>query len=216
MSKDVLVSPSVLSADFTRLGEEVSDICKAGCDYVHIDVMDGHFVPNITMGPCVVQSIAKIATKPLDIHLMVKNVPFFVDLFIPIKPAFISVHIEEVVHLHRLIWHIKDSGIGAGVVLNPHTNEQLLEYILADIDLVLLMSVNPGFGGQSFIPHTIEKLQNLKKMRDRLNPSCLIEIDGGVSDKNIAAIKSAGVDMVVAGSFIFNSQDYSKSIASLR
>lgn len=216
MSKDVLVSPSVLSADFTRLGEEVSDICKAGCDYVHIDVMDGHFVPNITMGPCVVQSIAKIATKPLDIHLMVKNVPFFVDLFIPIKPAFISVHIEEVVHLHRLIWHIKDSGIGVGVVLNPHTNEQLLEYILADIDLVLLMSVNPGFGGQSFIPHTIEKLQNLKKMRDRLNPSCLIEIDGGVSDKNIAALKSAGVDMVVAGSFIFNSQDYSKSIASLR
>ena len=216
MAKEVLVAPSVLSADFSCLGKEVESVCKAGCDYVHIDVMDGHFVPNLTMGPCVVESIAKIASKPLDIHLMVKNVPFFVDLFMPLKPAFLSVHIEEVTHLHRLIWHIKESGIKAGVVLNPYTSEQLLEYILPEIDLVLLMSVNPGFGGQSFIPLALEKLRNLKKMRDRLNPQCLLEIDGGVSDKNIEALKEAGIDMVVAGSFIFGSQDYAKSIAALK
>ncbi|MCH5313016.1 MAG: ribulose-phosphate 3-epimerase [Helicobacter sp.] len=212
----MLVAPSVLSADFSCLGKEVESVCKAGCDYVHIDVMDGHFVPNLTMGPCVVESIAKVASKPLDIHLMVKNVPFFVDLFMPLKPAFLSVHIEEVTHLHRLIWHIKESGIKAGVVLNPYTSEQLLEYILPEIDLVLLMSVNPGFGGQSFIPLALEKLRNLKKMRDRLNPQCLLEIDGGVSDKNIEALKEAGIDMVVAGSFIFGSQDYAKSIAALK
>lgn len=216
MAKEVLVAPSVLSADFSCLGKEVESVCKAGCDYVHIDVMDGHFVPNLTMGPCVVESIAKVASKPLDIHLMVKNVPFFVDLFMPLKPAFLSVHIEEVTHLHRLIWHIKESGIKAGVVLNPYTSEQLLEYILPEIDLVLLMSVNPGFGGQSFIPLALEKLRNLKKMRDRLNPQCLLEIDGGVSDKNIEALKEAGIDMVVAGSFIFGSQDYAKSIAALK
>ena len=216
MNKDILVAPSMLSADFAKLGQVVDDICKAGCDFVHIDVMDGHFVPNLTMGPMIVQSIAKSSSKPLDIHLMVKNVPFFVDLFLPLKPAFMSVHIEEVQHLHRLIWYIKESGVKAGVVLNPHTNEQSLEYILPDIDLVLLMSVNPGFGGQSFIPHSVKKLQNLKKMRDRLNPSCLLEIDGGVSDKNIDILKNAGIDIVVAGSFIFGSTDYAQAISALR
>lgn len=214
--KKILVAPSVLSADFSRLGEEVRAICDAGCDYVHIDVMDGHFVPNLTMGPMIVKSIAEASSKPLDIHLMVKNVPFFVELFAPLKPAFMSVHIEEVQHLHRTIWQIKDLGIKAGVVLNPHTNEQDLEYILPDIDLVLLMSVNPGFGGQSFIPSSLKKLKNLKQLRDRLNPNCLLEIDGGVSDKNIMDLKNAGIDMVVAGSYIFGSNDYRQAILSLR
>lgn len=216
MSKEVLVSPSVLSADFSRLGDEVRAICLAGCDYVHIDVMDGHFVPNLTMGPMVVQAIAKCANKPLDIHLMVENVPFFVDLFLPLKPAFLSVHIEEVKHLHRLTHHIRSHGIKAGVVLNPHTSERTLEYILPHIDLVLLMSVNPGFGGQSFIPQSIEKLRALKELRDKINPKCLLEIDGGVSNENIAMLKSAGIDMVVAGSYIFSSNNYAHAIASLR
>ena len=214
--KKILVAPSVLSADFSKLGEEVRAICDAECDYVHIDVMDGHFVPNLTMGPMIVKSIAKASSKPLDIHLMVKNVPFFVELFAPLKPAFMSVHIEEVQHLHRVIWQIKDLGIKAGVVLNPHTNEQDLEYILPDIDLVLLMSVNPGFGGQSFIPSSLKKLKNLKQLRDRLNPNCLLEIDGGVSDKNIMDLKNEGIDMVVAGSYIFGSNDYRQAILSLR
>ena len=215
-NKEILIAPSVLSADFSRLGEEVKNVCDAGCDYVHIDVMDGHFVPNLTMGPMIVKSIAKASSKPLDIHLMVKNVPFFVELFAPLKPAFMSVHIEEVQHLHRIIWQIKDLGIKAGVVLNPHTNEQDLEYILPDVDLVLLMSVDPGFGGQSFIPSSLKKLENLKNLRDRLNPNCILEIDGGVSDKNITALKNAGIDMVVAGSYIFGSNDYKQAIQSLR
>ncbi|CAM3338547.1 ribulose-phosphate 3-epimerase [Helicobacter labetoulli] len=215
-NKEILIAPSVLSADFSRLGEEVKNVCDAGCDYVHIDVMDGHFVPNLTMGPMIVKSIAKASSKPLDIHLMVKNVPFFVELFAPLKPAFMSVHIEEVQHLHRIIWQIKDLGIKAGVVLNPHTNEQDLEYILPDVDLVLLMSVDPGFSGQSFIPSSLKKLENLKNLRDRLNPNCILEIDGGVSDKNITALKNAGIDMVVAGSYIFGSNDYKQAIQSLR
>lgn len=215
-NKEILIAPSVLSADFSRLGEEVKNVCDAGCDYVHIDVMDGHFVPNLTMGPMIVKSIAKASSKPLDIHLMVKNVPFFVELFAPLKPAFMSVHIEEVQHLHRVIWQIKDLGIKAGVVLNPHTNEADLEYILPEVDLVLLMSVNPGFGGQSFIPSSLKKLENLKNLRDRLNPNCILEIDGGVSDKNITTLKNAGIDMVVAGSYIFGSNDYKQAIQSLR
>lgn len=214
--KSILVAPSVLSADFARLGEEVSAVCAAGCDYVHIDVMDGHFVPNLTMGPMVVESIARSASKPLDIHLMVENVPFFVELFLPLKPAFLSVHIEECKHLHRVVSRIKEAGVKAGVVLNPHTSERELTYILPHIDLVLLMSVNPGFGGQSFIAQSIEKLRALKALRDRLNPACLLEIDGGVSDTNIALLKEAGIDMVVAGSYIFGAPDYACAIDSLR
>ncbi|WP_034369959.1 ribulose-phosphate 3-epimerase [Helicobacter sp. MIT 05-5293] len=211
-----LVAPSILSADFLRLGEEIDAICKGECDYIHIDVMDGHFVPNLTLGPVVIEKLSSLTNKPLDIHLMVENVPFFVDLFLPLKPAILSVHIEEVKHLHRLIKHIQSCGTKAGVVLNPHTSEAALEYVLPEVDLVLLMSVNPGFGGQTFIPSTLQKLEKIVKMRDKLNPQCLIEVDGGVNDKNIAMLKEKGVDMVVAGSYIFNSKDYAKAIASLR
>lgn len=216
MDKQILVAPSMLSADFLTLGDEVRAICEAGCDYVHIDVMDGHFVPNLTMGPEIVRSIAKVSSKPLDIHLMVKNVEFFVELFAPLKPAFLSVHFEEVTHLHRQIRAIKDRGIQAGVVLNPHTSEKLLEYILPEVDLVLLMSVNPGFGGQKFLSSVLRKVQNLHVMRQALNLEFLIEVDGGVSDQNITLLKEAGVDMVVAGSYIFGSDNYSKAIKSLR
>ena len=211
----MLVAPSILSADFGKLNEEIKAICDAGCDYIHVDVMDGHFVPNLTIGPVVVESVAKVATKPLDIHLMVENNTFFVDLFAPLKPEFISFHIEEEKHPHRLIQKIKSLGIKAGIVLNPSTNPDVLEYLLEDLDLVLLMSVNPGFGGQKFIPSVIRKAEQLNEMRNRLNPNCIIEVDGGVNDKNVAALQDAGVDMVVAGSYVFKN-DYKKAIESLK
>ncbi|PAF43015.1 ribulose-phosphate 3-epimerase [Helicobacter sp. 11S03491-1] len=212
----MLVAPSILSADFLNLGSEVQAVCRAGCDYVHIDVMDGHFVPNLTIGPLVVQKVAQIASKPLDIHLMVENVSSFVDMFIPLNPEFISIHFEEEKHLHRMIAHIRNSNIRPSVVLNPHTSEEGLKYILEDIDMVLIMSVNPGFGGQQFIPNIYKKIQNIKNMIIQKNPNCLIEVDGGVNDKNIALLKQSGVDMVVAGSYIFGSDNYEKAIFSLR
>ena len=211
----MLVAPSILSADFGKLNEEIKAICDAGCDYIHVDVMDGHFVPNLTIGPVVVESVAKVASKPLDIHLMVENNTFFVDLFAPLKPEFISFHIEEEKHPHRLIQKIKSLGIKAGIVLNPSTNPNVLEYLLEDLDLVLLMSVNPGFGGQKFIPSVIRKAEQVNKMRNRLNPNCIIEVDGGVNDKNVTALQDAGVDMVVAGSYVFKN-DYKKAIESLK
>ena len=151
------VAPSVLSADFGNLQRDVESICEAGCDFVHVDVMDGHFVPNLTIGPVVVSAIAKYATKPLDIHPMVQNNTFFVELFAPFKPEYISFHIEEEKHPHRLIQKIRSYGIKAGVVLNPHTPPEAVEFLLQDLDMVLLMSVNPGFGGQSFIDGVLPK-----------------------------------------------------------
>ena len=211
----MLVAPSILSANFGKLEEEIKAICEAGCDLVHVDVMDGHFVPNLTIGPVVVESVAKTATKPLDIHLMVENNSFFVDMFVKFQPKYITFHIEEEKHPHRLIQKIKSYGIKAGVVLNPSTNPIVIEYLLEELDMVLLMSVNPGFGGQSFIPSVIKKTKQLKKMIEKINPNCLIEVDGGVSDKNIEELKKAGVDIVVAGSYVFKN-NYKTAIESLQ
>ncbi len=212
----MLVAPSILSADFGRLASEVNSICEGGCDYVHVDVMDGHFVPNLTIGPVVVEAVAKATTKPMDIHLMVENNTFFVELFAPLKPEFISFHIEEEKHPHRLIQKIRSYGIRPAITLNPHTPPTAIEYLLEDLDMVLLMSVNPGFGGQKFIPSVVEKAQRLKQLIQNRNPRCLIEVDGGVSASNIALLADAGVDVVVAGSYVFGQTDRAAAIQSLK
>ncbi len=210
------VAPSILSADFGRLDEEIKAICDGGCDYVHVDVMDGHFVPNLTIGPVVVSAVAKVATKPLDIHLMVENNTFFVELFAPLKPEFISFHIEEEKHPHRLIQKIRSYGIRPAVVLNPHTPPSSIEYLLEDLDMVLLMSVNPGFGGQKFIPSVVEKARKLKAMINARGLKTLIEVDGGVNDKNVKELSNAGVDIVVAGNYVFGNSSYKDAISSLK
>lgn len=210
------VAPSILSADFGNLSNEIKAVCKAGADLIHIDVMDGHFVPNLTIGPLVVEAVAKISSVPLDIHLMVKNVPFFVDLFLDIKPKFLSFHIEEEKHPLRLIEHIRNSGVHPAIVLNPHTPINSLKHMIKEVDMVLLMSVNPGFGGQKFMPLVLDKVKELKELIYKTNSVCMVEVDGGVNGLNIRDLDEAGVDIVVAGSYIFSSKDYETSIKSLK
>ena len=210
------VAPSILSANFGELAKEIKAVCEAGADLIHIDVMDGHFVPNVTIGPLVVEAVAKASTKPLDIHLMVENVPFFVDLFLPLKPKFISFHIEEEKHPLRLIDHIRKNGVNPAIVLNPHTPVSSLKHIIDEVDMVLLMSVNPGFGGQKFIPSVLSKAMELRELIDSRNAKCMIEVDGGVNGLNVADLDAAGVDIVVAGSFVFGSNDYAGAIRALK
>ena len=210
----MLVAPSILSANFGRLEEEIIAICNAGSDLIHIDVMDGYFVPNMTIGPVVIESIIKIVSKPIDIHLMVKNNSFFVDLFAKYQPKYISFHYESESHHHRIIQKIRDYGISPAIVLNPATSISVIEEIIKYVDMVLLMSVNPGFGGQEYL-NIEDKIKRLKDLIEAKNKNCLIEVDGGINDKNIKKLKEAGVDIVVAGSYIFKN-DYKKAIKSLK
>ena len=210
------VAPSILSADFGNLAAEIRAICEAGCDLVHVDVMDGHFVPNLTIGPVVVSAVAKVATKPLDIHLMVENNSFFADLFLPLKPKFLTFHIEEEKHPMRLIDHIRKNGVSPGIVLNPHTPVSAIEHIIDEVDMVLLMSVNPGFGGQKFMPVVLEKTRALRELIERKNAKCLIEVDGGVNGLNAPDLEEAGADILVAGSYIFSSNSYEQAIRAIK
>ena len=210
------VAPSILSADFGNLAAEIRAICEAGCDLVHVDVMDGHFVPNLTIGPVVVSAVAKAATKPLDIHLMVENNSFFADLFLPLKPKFLTFHIEEEKHPLRLIDHIRKNGVSPGIVLNPHTPISAIEHIIDEVDMVLLMSVNPGFGGQKFMPVVLEKTRALRELIERKNAKCLIEVDGGVNGLNAPDLEEAGADILVAGSYIFSSNSYEQAIRAIK
>ena len=210
------VAPSVLSADFGNLAAEIRAICEAGCDLVHVDVMDGHFVPNLTIGPVVVSAVAKATTKPLDIHLMVENNSFFADLFLPLKPKFLTFHIEEEKHPMRLIDHIRKNGVSPGIVLNPHTPVSAIEHIIDEVDMVLLMSVNPGFGGQKFMPVVLEKTRALRELIERKNAKCLIEVDGGVNGLNAPDLEEAGADVLVAGSYIFSSNSYEQAIRAIK
>ena len=211
-----MIAPSILSADFTRLGEEISAVAQAGADVIHIDVMDGHFVPNITIGPLVVKAVRRITDLPLDVHLMIENADAYLEDFAQAGADWITVHVETGYHLHRTIHRIKELGKKAGAVLNPATPLTSLEEILPDLDLVMLMTVNPGFGGQSFIESSLTKITQLKKMIDERGLSVGIEVDGGVSPKTIGAIAAAGANIFVAGSAVFGQDDYAKVIADLK
>ncbi|AJP34941.1 TPA: ribulose-phosphate 3-epimerase [Campylobacter jejuni] len=210
------VAPSLLSANFLKLEEEVKAIEAAGADLLHIDVMDGHFVPNLTFGPCVIEKISTISKLPLDVHLMVKDVSKFVDLFIPLKPKFISFHMESEVHPIRLCEYIRSQGIHPAIVLNPHTPIDSIKHMLEFVDMVLLMSVNPGFGGQKFLPLVHEKIKELRQMIDKKNAKVFIEVDGGVNGLNASDLEESGADILVAGSYIFSSNDYKTAISSLK
>ena len=212
----VQVAPSILSADFAALGRDISAAERGGADLIHVDVMDGHFVPNITIGPPVVRAIKRIATRPLDVHLMIEEPDRYIEEFIAAGASMVSVHVEAVPHLHRSVTHIKKLGAKAGVVLNPSTPAALLEDIAPDVDFVLVMSVNPGFGGQSFIPNTLRKLQRVRSVLSAAGSSAPIEIDGGIGLDNVGAVVAAGASILVAGQAIFGTSDAESATRALR
>lgn len=214
--RSLMIAPSILSADFTRLGDEIRAVEAAGADVIHVDVMDGHFVPNITIGPLVVRAVRAVTDLPVDVHLMIADPDRYLKDFIDAGADWVTVHVEACVHLHRTLACIKDLGRKAGAVLNPATSLTTLEYVLAEVDLVMLMSVNPGFGGQSFIPSAIDKIRRLRQMLDAVNPGAGIEVDGGIGPATIGAVAEAGANIFVAGSAIYGQAEYGPVIRDLR
>ncbi|EAJ4645510.1 ribulose-phosphate 3-epimerase [Campylobacter upsaliensis] len=210
------VAPSLLSANFLKLEEEIKAVSGAGADLLHIDVMDGHFVPNLTFGPCVLEKISSISSVPLDVHLMVKDVSKFVELFLPLKPKFLSFHIEAEAHPIKLCEYLKTQGIHPAITLNPHTPISSLEHLIEFVDMVLLMSVNPGFGGQKFLSLVYDKIRELRALIEKKQAKVFIEVDGGVNGLNAADLEEAGADILVAGNYIFSSNDYKNAIKSLK
>ena len=210
------IAPSILSADFSKLGAEIKSVEDAGADWIHVDVMDGHFVPNITIGPLIVEAARRSTSLPLDVHLMIENPERFIADFAKAGADLISVQVEACTHLNRTIQMIKESGLRAGVVLNPSTPLSAIEWVLEDVDFIMIMSVNPGFGGQNFISSSLDKISTLRGMLQDRGLTPLIEIDGGVNEKTIKNISDAGADVFVAGSAIFKSPDYQKAISKFR
>ena len=210
------ISPSILSADFSRLGDEISAVAAAGADYIHIDVMDGHFVPNITIGPLIVEAAQRATDLPLDVHLMIENADAYIDAFAEAGSAILTVHAETGYHLQRTLQVIRDKGMKPAVALNPATPLSAIEYVLDDVDMILLMTVNPGFGGQKFIPAMLHKIRRLRDMLDSLDYDIAIEVDGGIVVDNIKEVRAAGADMFVSGSGIFKTPNYGQTIAQMK
>lgn len=217
MTRKIKVAPSILSADFSRLGEEIKAVEAAGADIIHIDVMDGHFVPNITIGPIIVEAARRSTNLPLDVHLMITNPEMYIAEFAKAGADYLTVHVEIAFHLNRLVQSIKEhKGVRAAVSLNPATPLTSLDYILPELDMVLIMSVNPGFGGQAFIPSALDKIAKLRRRIDELGLKTEIEVDGGIKPDNAAAVIDAGADILVAGSAVFGKKDYAGAISGIR
>jgi len=214
--REIMIAPSILSADFSKLGDEIKAVDQAGAEVIHIDVMDGHFVPNITIGPLIVKAARAVTERILDVHLMIENADQYLESFAEAGADWITVHVEACTHLHRTVARIKELGKKAGVVLNPATPLSSLDFILKEVDLVMLMSVNPGFGGQSFIPSTLTKIRQLKKRIDDQSLQIDIEVDGGVSSKTISQVAGAGANVFVAGSAVYGCKNYGVIINELK